>query len=270
MVQPSLITVCANPSVIRPKNKKQWQLFRNTAIAGSGAYFAMDRNGVIEPLGSGGVISLPHVHISFDPLTKILSATVSQGTAPFVYVWKCGGGNQNFGVGIIESNIVSAEDVNTVFTNPNGSTTGVSFNYSNKEVLANIWLEVEDSLGYKTEAFFLLHQRQIESLYATMEFSGGSGAAEQVEVLVTAGNAPYTYEWSDVSVVAPLSLTGLFSGANPINFNTLGTVVDVNNSTTGFVLEEGLNFCSVQCVITDSNNEQITVSGSTFFEHVLE
>lgn len=52
--QPSLISVASDIQVVRPGTPFQWQMFRNTAGAGLGAYFAMNQNGIIEPISSGG------------------------------------------------------------------------------------------------------------------------------------------------------------------------------------------------------------------------
>lgn len=52
--QPSLISVAEETHVQRPESASQWQLFRDTAVAGSGTYSAMNEAGVVEPIGGAG------------------------------------------------------------------------------------------------------------------------------------------------------------------------------------------------------------------------
>lgn len=48
--QPSLISVALDTQVQRPSSYSQWQFFRDTAVAGSGSYYAMNKDGVKESI----------------------------------------------------------------------------------------------------------------------------------------------------------------------------------------------------------------------------
>lgn len=54
--QPSLITVAEDSNVLKPTNSEQWQMFRDNTTPGNGSYYAMNKDGIKEPLatGSGG------------------------------------------------------------------------------------------------------------------------------------------------------------------------------------------------------------------------
>lgn len=52
--QPSLISVAEDTHVQRPSSYSQWQFFRDTAAAGSGTYWAMNKDGIKEQISGGG------------------------------------------------------------------------------------------------------------------------------------------------------------------------------------------------------------------------
>lgn len=51
--QPSLISVAEDTHVQRPSSYSQWQFFRDTAAAGAGTYWAMNKDGIKELIGGG-------------------------------------------------------------------------------------------------------------------------------------------------------------------------------------------------------------------------
>lgn len=98
--QPSLISVSTDAKVQRPSSSSQWQLFRDTAAPLSGKYYAMNKDGVKEPITNGLVLPLQlYATLTIDRQTVVpdtessfvLTVVASGGTAPYTYDW-----NNNF------------------------------------------------------------------------------------------------------------------------------------------------------------------------------
>lgn len=145
--QPSLISVSTDAKIQRPRSASQWQFFRDTAAAGSGSYYAMNFNGVKEPIAGAASQIVVDINATapFD-----FSSTVVGGTAPYTYEWSINSFNQQTLVtGLTSPNLVISGSAvaSTVTLAPDEPT---------ESSIGLLKLKVTDANGYVAKDFILV------------------------------------------------------------------------------------------------------------------
>lgn len=89
--QNTLLVIAEDAQVKRPGSTWNWQVYRDTAAAGSGTYKAMNSAGVVEIIGgpSAAANTQLSVAITYVEGTRVLTATPAGGTVGVnSYVWR--------------------------------------------------------------------------------------------------------------------------------------------------------------------------------------
>ncbi|MBK8874747.1 MAG: gliding motility-associated C-terminal domain-containing protein [Bacteroidetes bacterium] len=158
------------------------------------------------------------------------TATVSGGTAPFVYSWSPSGGN-----GAIASNL-GPGTYTVLITDANGCTSSAQ--------------TVVQAIGSFTLASTFVP--------LACDPQGTTSAT----VTVTGGTAPYTYQWTPTGGTAATA-TGLTSGTYVVYVTDANSCVDSNTIVIPGVIPVTLNTSatSVQCNVPNSGSVIVTATG---------